>query len=157
MSNTKSALYRLPKEGKIAGVCAGLAEYFDFDVTLMRIIWVVAALASGGFVVLLYILLAVILPVKEKNDDVKNNHKPTINIDNLEEKVERLGQDLHESSAVRHTRNYFGAGLVILGLWIMLSQFVPGWFNIRWSYIWPFILIFLGLIIMLKGNGYGKK
>jgi phage shock protein C len=36
---------------KIAGVCAGFADYFDVDVTLMRIIWLVAALFTGvGFI-----------------------------------------------------------------------------------------------------------
>ena len=60
---TKKTLYRLPKQGKIAGVCAGLADYFDMDVTLMRVLFVVAAFVTGGFGLLLYIILAIILPV----------------------------------------------------------------------------------------------
>lgn len=42
-----------PKEGRrIAGVAAGLANYFDVDVTLVRIIWVILLLPGGlpGFV-----------------------------------------------------------------------------------------------------------
>jgi len=31
---------RIPDEGKIAGVCAGLAAYFDTDVTIVRLVWV---------------------------------------------------------------------------------------------------------------------
>ncbi len=36
---------------KIAGVCAGVAEYFDLDVTLVRVIWLMVALFGGGGVV----------------------------------------------------------------------------------------------------------
>jgi phage shock protein C len=37
-----------PRAGrKIAGVCAGLAEYFDLDVTLVRVVWLVVALMTG--------------------------------------------------------------------------------------------------------------
>ena len=41
----------LPLDGmKLLGVCAGFARYFDMDVTLMRILWLVGALATGvGF------------------------------------------------------------------------------------------------------------
>lgn len=62
---TKKTLYRLPRQGKIAGVCAGLADYFDMDVTLMRVLFVVAAFITGGAGILLYIVLAIILPVSD--------------------------------------------------------------------------------------------
>ena len=59
---TKKTLYRIPKNGMIAGVCAGLADYFDMDVTLMRVIFVAGALLTG-IGLLLYIILALVLPV----------------------------------------------------------------------------------------------
>ncbi len=40
-------LARLMSEKKIAGVCAGVARYFDADVTLVRILWLVLAIATG--------------------------------------------------------------------------------------------------------------
>jgi phage shock protein C len=37
-----------PRAGrKIAGVCAGFAEYFDLDVTLVRVVWLLVALMTG--------------------------------------------------------------------------------------------------------------
>lgn len=43
-------LYRSRTDRKIAGVCGGLAAYLDMDSTLMRLIWVMAALFAGwGF------------------------------------------------------------------------------------------------------------
>ena len=41
---------RLSKHKKIAGVCAGVAEFFDIDPTLVRIVWLLAAMGFGtGF------------------------------------------------------------------------------------------------------------
>ncbi|HOV99493.1 MAG TPA: PspC domain-containing protein [Bacteroidota bacterium] len=40
-------LYRLRNDKKIAGVCAGIAEYFDVDPTIVRLITVVLALITG--------------------------------------------------------------------------------------------------------------
>lgn len=48
----------------IAGVCSGIAEYFDTDPTLIRILFVLFALALGSGL-LFYIILAIIIPSKE--------------------------------------------------------------------------------------------
>lgn len=41
-----------PRAGrKIAGVCAGVAEYFDLDITLVRVVWLVLAIFGGGGVI----------------------------------------------------------------------------------------------------------
>jgi phage shock protein PspC (stress-responsive transcriptional regulator) len=60
MNETKK-LYRSTTDRKIAGVCAGLGEYFKVDPTLVRLIFVVLALA-GGPGVLLYIILWMVMP-----------------------------------------------------------------------------------------------
>ncbi len=47
----------------VAGVCAGLAEYFDLDPTLVRVGYVALSLLSAAFPgLLVYIILAIILP-----------------------------------------------------------------------------------------------
>ena len=59
-------LYRDMDNKMIAGVCAGLAEYFNMDVTVVRIITVLLALTAGGGL-LAYILAAIIIPPKPKS------------------------------------------------------------------------------------------
>jgi phage shock protein C len=51
-----------PRQGrKIAGVCAGLAEYFDLDVTLIRVVWLVILFAAGvGFFA--YLIAWIVMP-----------------------------------------------------------------------------------------------
>ncbi len=47
----------------IAGVCGGIADYFDWDPTLVRVGYVVLSVASAGFPgLLVYIILAIIMP-----------------------------------------------------------------------------------------------
>jgi len=60
----KRRLIRRPAEGKIAGVCAGLADYFDADVALVRAAWVVLSIWPGAIVlgVIAYIAAWVLMP-----------------------------------------------------------------------------------------------
>jgi phage shock protein C len=52
-----------PRNRKIAGVCAGLAEYFDLDVILVRVIWLVATFFSGVFPGLIaYVIAWIVMP-----------------------------------------------------------------------------------------------
>ncbi|AEX21640.1 phage shock protein C [Vibrio natriegens] len=55
-------LYRDPANGKLAGVCAGFANYFGVEVWLIRILVISAGLLGGTFLVLLaYVALAFML------------------------------------------------------------------------------------------------
>jgi phage shock protein C len=57
-------LTRLPASGRIAGVCAGLAEYFEVDVTLVRLAWVILSIVPGGIIggVIAYAVAWAIVP-----------------------------------------------------------------------------------------------
>ena len=46
---------------KLAGVCGGIAEFFDVDVTVLRILWVLATFL-GGSGLLAYIICALLMP-----------------------------------------------------------------------------------------------
>ena len=51
----------------LAGVCAGIAEYFEIDPTMVRVLYVVLAVFSAAFPgILLYILLMLIMPNTEQ-------------------------------------------------------------------------------------------
>lgn len=55
-------LRRIIAGKKIAGVCAGFAEYFDTDVSLMRIIWIALLLLPPGIGLIAYIIAWIVLP-----------------------------------------------------------------------------------------------
>lgn len=58
----KKQLMRSGRDKKIAGVCAGVANYFDMDPTIVRVIWGVLAFCYGAGIVA-YIILWIIAPV----------------------------------------------------------------------------------------------
>jgi len=61
-ANAARAKLMRPQVGrKIAGVCIGVAEYFDLDVTLVRLLWVLAAIFGGGGV-LAYLIAWIVMP-----------------------------------------------------------------------------------------------
>ena len=55
-------LMRSSTDKKLGGVCAGLAEYFDMDTTLVRVLWLLIVLC-GGTGILLYLILWLVLPL----------------------------------------------------------------------------------------------
>jgi phage shock protein PspC (stress-responsive transcriptional regulator) len=63
-------LYRLTGEGegKLAGVCAGLAAYLNIDVTVVRVLFVIAALSTSGIGLIAYIILAIVVPEADSPD-----------------------------------------------------------------------------------------
>jgi phage shock protein C len=61
MNNKK--LYRSLADKKLCGVCGGIAEYFELDPTIIRLLWVVMTLFTAAFPgVLAYIICALIVP-----------------------------------------------------------------------------------------------
>ena len=53
-------LYRSRENKQLCGVCGGIAQYFDIDPTIIRVIWALVALSGAG--ILAYIACAFIIP-----------------------------------------------------------------------------------------------
>jgi len=60
-TNKVKKLYRSKKNRVIAGVCGGMAEYFNIDPTLVRLLWVFFILAAGSGI-LAYIIAWIVIP-----------------------------------------------------------------------------------------------
>lgn len=58
-------LYKDPENEMFAGVCAGLADYFDMDVSLVRILFAVVTIFLSGAPVILYLVFMFVLPDKK--------------------------------------------------------------------------------------------
>ena len=68
-------LMRSSRDKKIGGVCAGLAEYFDLDPTVVRIVWLLAIFFAGtGF--LIYLVLWIALPLAPANGAITVPNSP---------------------------------------------------------------------------------
>ena len=56
-------LYRCRRDRQLAGVAGGIAEYLEIDPTVVRILWILSVFL-GGFGILLYIIMAFIVPLE---------------------------------------------------------------------------------------------
>ena len=64
----KKKLYKSATDKKFCGVCGGIAEYFEFDSTLVRLAWVLFTFA-GGSGILAYIIAALVMPSQNGGEE----------------------------------------------------------------------------------------
>ncbi|MGC9778549.1 MAG: PspC domain-containing protein [Candidatus Heimdallarchaeota archaeon] len=57
-------LYRSRSNKMVTGLSAGLAKYLDLDVDLVRILWLIAFVVSGGVVLVVYLIMAMAIPLE---------------------------------------------------------------------------------------------
>src|SRR5580692_3992391 len=60
--DTPRRLYQIREGAMLSGVCTGIAAYFNIDVTIVRILFVVLALLTGGIWLLVYIAMMLVIP-----------------------------------------------------------------------------------------------
>ena len=153
-------LYRSKSDRMIWGVCGGLAKYFDVDPTLIRIIAVLSIFISGAGIIA-YIILAIVVPSEsskaaEPKDAIKEN------VEELKKTASELGREIQstftgkdeseETTGVRYRRrNLLGIIIIIIGVLFLMSSFNLFWW-FRWSYLWPIIIIAIGLIIIVSAR-----
>ena len=58
----RKRLIRPRNDRKIAGVCAGFAEYFDLDVSLVRVVWLISACVPVGIALIGYFVAWIVMP-----------------------------------------------------------------------------------------------
>lgn len=148
MAEKNKTLYRIPKKGQLFGVCAGLSDYFEIDVVLVRIIFIILIFATSGAMIFIYLLMAVILPVKNYDVDQYNT---------VEERVSAMGKELMDNKVINRTRNYIGLGLLIIGIWMLINQIFPNLLILKWNYVWPVLIILAGLMIIIRRDDERKK
>ncbi len=117
-------LYRSTENKMLAGVCGGMAEYFQIDVSLIRLVWILMFLA-GGSGLLLYIIAWIIIPEKE------------------EEYEQKIPQD-------NKTNTLFGILLIAIGVVLLFDRYIP-WRSL--TRLWPAGLIILGVIMIVGWKG----
>jgi phage shock protein PspC (stress-responsive transcriptional regulator) len=160
MSNT---FYRDKSKGVVAGVCAGLAEYFGVSPVLFRLIFVLLAF-SGGPAVPAYLILWIILPEKatlglphaprtergmEFQDTVHEN------VQDIQSQARSLGQELQSAlggsgkteAAPSRRILWLGGILIFVGL-VSLAQALNllSWF--RPDMLWALALILAGAVML---------
>ncbi len=135
-------LTRDPQDKMIAGVSAGLAKYFELEVTWVRIAFVFAVFFGGGGL-LMYIILWIVVPEDRKLPYTYTDYKT------------QTGEPLRPTNQSKNNSNLsllLGFILVVMGTYFLMGEFdlLPYWFSLR--KLWPLIFIVFGLIILAKAK-----
>jgi len=131
MSEEYRRLYRSRRDRVIGGVCGGLADYLNVDVTIIRIIWLLAVLFGGGGLVA-YLIAWIIVPGEP------GTFLPS-------------GEDDAADAASRQTARTFGIILIVIALlWIAYRFGFHFFAPIPWTWVLPVLLIVLGVAILLR-------
>ena len=158
----KARLTRSRKDRIIFGVCGGLAEYFGVDAVIIRLAFVIFTILEWPGI-LLYIILAIIIPEAEKEDmtekqtideTVENlGEQLKISGEKLEEKVEEFGEELFTEQPKRAM--WLGAILILLGLFFFLNRLGFLWW-LRGDIFLPLVLILLGVWLLISHTRGGN-
>jgi phage shock protein C len=133
-------LYRCRHDRRLAGVASGLAEFFDLDPTLMRILWFVSIFVTGGLSILLYLALAIIVPIEPMTDV---------------EIAEASAAGAAGHVAHRHATDggsgrwttYIGVALILLGGLALVDALLPSWVD-SWRYLGPAFVVGIGALLV---------
>ncbi len=155
-------LYRSPDDRILAGVAGGMAEAYDFDPALVRVGWALLILVTGGVFLLLYIVMALVVPLRpagmmpwtaagmpapgtfpgpDGSPDLTGTTPPAGPMSSTPAWSYR-----------RHRRNdatgpiVIGLILIIAGAYFLARQFIPA-FN--WGLIWPLLIVAGGLLLIV--------
>jgi phage shock protein C len=148
----KKKLYRSSKDKMLGGVAAGLAEYFDIDPTIVRVLFVVT-LFLGGTGVLAYIILWIIVPeepIKFSGTETTGAN-PESEEDAQKQENKFDAKSYYSSLDRQREKRRVAAGLIllVLGMIFLADNFIP---RIRIGDFWPLILIGAGVAILINSR-----
>ena len=140
----RRSLYRCRHDRRIAGVAGGVAEFFDLDPTLVRLVWFLS-IFFGGFGLLLYIVMAIIVPNEPLSE-------------------EERAAPADAGSPHRHAgrSGNGGLGLTFVGLALILfgGLALANTVFVDWGYsgsfLWPGFILAIGVLLVAAAFRRGE-
>lgn len=145
-------LYRSRRNRIIGGVAGGIAESLGVDPTIVRIVWVILALATPGIGLLLYFILLFVIPEAPNGVDVRTpgggSSTASGGTGGSTPAPERTAWrwDPPATGGGRSGGLVLGIILVLVGAWFLLRQLLPV-FDIDLG--WPFIALVVGIVLVV--------
>ena len=135
-------LFRSYDNKMLGGICGGLAEYFEVDPSVVRILAVISLFISGGMTILVYIVAWIIIPLNEPGQVGT-------------EKPKAVPVKFDATPKISPWTSYLpGLILIFLGSLLLIREH---WFWFAWRDMWPVILIALVLVIIFAGKRSPSK
>jgi phage shock protein C len=127
-------LYRCRHDRRIAGVAGGLAEYFELDPTLVRVVWFVS-IFFGLVTLVLYVGMALIVPLEPLTAEEAAAHAAG----------RTPSGHRHASGGPSRWPTYLGLVLILFGALALLDVSLP---SVSWRQLWPVFIAGLGALLI---------
>lgn len=151
-------LYRSRKARMLGGVCGGIAEYFEIDPVIVRLV-AVALFFVGGSAILAYIIALIIIPYEPLQAASGPGSAPSAPAANFaaEPAATAIPAEAARSAGNDSIPLFIGILLIVLGGLFLLHNlpfFNPFYHEIRYyvrHFFWPSILIVFGVFLIARG------
>ena len=164
-------LYRSRDDRMLAGVAGGLAELWDADPSLVRIIWALLVVLTGGIALVVYVVMAIVVPDEDEvlfpdanpaspasptgdpaSTPIAAAASPTVPVGLSVREQRRIAR--REARAARRAERgreprtwpvVMGVLLILVGVWYLVREYLP---TLDWDWFWPASLVALGCVIL---------
>jgi phage shock protein C len=138
-------LYRSRTESVLGGVAGGVAEYLDVDPAIVRIIWALLAVVTGGIFVVLYIVMWIVIP-----ETPGGGAPPTTPGAAATPRTPPTPGTAWTAPSPRRGSTtgpvLFGLILIGLGIYFLVRQYLPAFDA---DLLWPIGLVVLGVVLLV--------
>lgn len=145
-------LYRSTHDRMLAGVAGGLAEMWGADPSLVRVIWALLVVFTGGIALLVYIVMALVVPEEPLDFD-----RAAATGEAATPEARAAAVAAHEARVAARRASggdrgafpasvILGGFLIILGGFFLAREFLP---SIDFDWFWPLVLVGLGVLLVV--------
>jgi phage shock protein C len=141
-------LYKDEHRKMIAGVCAGLSDYFGTDVSIIRVVFLLMLIFHGGGF-LVYVVLWIVLP---KKDYTFTKPSDPNTVDYMVPPISSANQYMATPPKSRSNGGLIvGMILIVLGASFLLNEYdiIPDW---DFERLWPVVLVVIGAALIFSGQ-----
>jgi phage shock protein C len=153
-------LYRSPDDRVLAGVAGGMAEAYALDPAVVRVLWALLIILTGGLFLILYIVMAFVVPLRPTSDPLGPDDQtrswaagpPPVSSTGSPPTTGPFGATWHAARRERREDSdnngpiVVGAILILVGGLFLLRQFV----DIDLGRLWPIVVIVIGLVLIVS-------
>jgi phage shock protein C len=148
-------LYRSRDDRMLAGVAGGLAEIWDADPSLVRIVWALLVVVTGGLALLLYVVMAIVVPEGDAAPlddappvDPRAPAAPSASDRRAARRAARVARRAERGDRGNSAGIVFGAILILIGGAFFVREWWP---SIDFDVLWPLALVGLGVVVLVLG------
>ncbi|HEX6868127.1 MAG TPA: PspC domain-containing protein [Candidatus Limnocylindrales bacterium] len=145
-------LYRSRYDRVIAGVAGGVAERLDADPSIIRIVWAILIFLTGGLALVVYIVMAVVVPERPADVPAGTPGSPTAEgpapWGSTPGASDAAARPVRREDRTDRTRIGLIGGLALIGIGaiFLVRELVPA-FDL--DLLWPVMLIALGVVLLV--------